>query len=63
MIITNSNYTVSEKLTNYYMTTMTLNITEFARHNAGVYLCTAKNSLGETQGRIEVYGECWRVLW
>ncbi|XP_050698504.1 lachesin-like isoform X2 [Eriocheir sinensis] len=55
MIITNNDYQVSEKLTNYYMTTMTLNITAFQRQHAGVYLCTAKNSLGETQGRIEVY--------
>ncbi|XP_063851620.1 lachesin-like isoform X2 [Scylla paramamosain] len=55
IVISNSEYTVSERYTNYYMTTMTLNISSFKPNHAGVYLCTAKNSLGETQGRIEVY--------
>ncbi|XP_045105599.1 lachesin-like isoform X2 [Portunus trituberculatus] len=55
IVISNSEYKVFEKYTNYYMTTMTLNISSFKASHAGVYLCTAKNSLGETQGRIEVY--------
>ncbi|KAK8750890.1 hypothetical protein OTU49_015044 [Cherax quadricarinatus] len=55
MLISNNEYSVQESLTNFYMTRMTLTISSFKPHHKGVYFCTAKNSLGETQGKIKVY--------
>nr|XP_045598381.1 protein amalgam-like isoform X1 [Procambarus clarkii] len=55
MLISNSEYIVEETLTNFYMTKMTLTISSFTHHHKGVYYCTTKNSLGETQGKITVY--------
>ncbi|XP_042233852.1 lachesin-like isoform X1 [Homarus americanus] len=55
MLITNNEFNVQESLTNFYMTKMTLTINQFRRRHAGIYHCTAKNSLGETEGKIKVY--------
>ncbi|XP_042868494.1 lachesin-like [Penaeus japonicus] len=55
MLISNKEYITHEKHSNYYMTKMTLTIMNFRSHHAGEYYCTAKNSLGEAQGRIKVY--------
>ncbi|XP_063601792.1 lachesin-like [Penaeus indicus] len=55
MLISNKEYTTQENHSNYYMTKMTLTISHFRSKHAGEYYCTAKNSLGEAQGRIKVY--------
>ncbi|XP_071523555.1 lachesin-like isoform X2 [Panulirus ornatus] len=55
MLISNNEFIVQESLTNFYMTKMNLTITSFQSHHAGIYYCTAKNSLGETEGKIKVY--------
>ncbi|KAK3853013.1 hypothetical protein Pcinc_040424, partial [Petrolisthes cinctipes] len=55
MLITNSEYLVEEELNNYYMTKMTLTILRFEKRHTGMYFCSAKNSLGETEGNIKVY--------
>ncbi|XP_037804324.1 lachesin-like isoform X2 [Penaeus monodon] len=55
MLISNKEYITHEKHSNFYMTKMTLTITHFRSQHAGEYYCTAKNSLGEAQGRIKVY--------
>lgn len=56
MLITGKDFLVEEELTNYYMTKMTLTILNFDKRLSGMYFCSAKNSLGETEGNIKVYG-------
>ncbi|XP_068224946.1 lachesin-like isoform X2 [Palaemon carinicauda] len=55
MLISNDEYNVHESHSNYYMTKMTLIIKRFQPHNEGIFFCIAKNSLGETEGKIKVY--------
>ncbi|XP_066989361.1 lachesin-like isoform X1 [Macrobrachium rosenbergii] len=55
MLISNDEYSVHESHSNYYMTKMTLVIKRFQPHHEGIFYCIAKNSLGETEGKIKVY--------
>ena len=57
MLIKNDIYEISEELSNYYVTNMKLVIRNFGPEHEGTYFCTAKNSLGEVDGSIKVYGE------
>ncbi|KAL7637790.1 UNVERIFIED_CONTAM: hypothetical protein RMT77_011402 [Armadillidium vulgare] len=54
MLINDEEYLISEKLTNYYVTHMTLKIPNFDPHHVGTYYCNAKNSIGEVSGHITV---------
>ena len=56
MLIKNDEYEITEQLSNYYVTHMRLTIHSFKPSDEGIYFCTAKNSLGEVQGKIKVYG-------
>ena len=56
MLIDDMEYRIQEKLSNYYVTHMTLIIENFQPHHAGKYYCNAKNSIGEVAGHIVVNG-------
>ena len=45
-----------------YKVYMKLNIKSFKSSDAGVYSCVSKNSFGEDQGTIQLYGELSTIL-
>lgn len=57
MLISDEQYVIAEKLTNYYVTHMSLTIPNFQPHHVGTYYCNAKNSIGSVSGHISVNGE------
>ena len=48
---------ISEERDSEYSLWMSLTIRAFEPSDAGDYVCTAKNSIGEVQSNIQVYGK------
>lgn len=48
---------VEELTKSMYETKMTLRVRQFDRNDVGSYRCIAKNSLGEVDSNIRLYGE------
>lgn len=61
MIITNSKYTMSEVKTSVYSVQMRLVIMNLQKHDLGGYKCISKNSIGDAEGNIRLYGEFPRL--
>lgn len=64
MIITNDRYHMSETENNsLYAVTMSLVIHKLQKSDMGGYKCISKNSIGDAEGTIRLYGEflchCW----
>lgn len=57
MIITNSKYAMSEIKTSVYSVQMRLVIMNLQKHDLGGYKCISKNSIGDAEGNIRLYGE------
>lgn len=58
MIVTSSKYHVQEKSQSMYETQMVMIVRKFQKDDVGSYRCIAKNSLGEVDSSIRLYGEC-----
>ena len=62
ILIQNHKFNISEEQDSEYSLTMALTIRAFEPSDAGDYVCTAKNSIGEVQSNIQVYGKySWGV--
>lgn len=57
MIISNDKYTMSEDSHLYYSTAMKLIIKDFQKADLGGYKCISKNSIGDAEGNIRLYGD------
>lgn len=57
MIITNDKYFMSEEITNMYSAWMQLVIRKLQLKDFGGYKCISKNSLGDAESGIRLYGE------
>lgn len=61
MIISNSKYMMSEEKTSVYSVQMRLVIMNLQKHDLGGYKCISKNSIGDAEGNIRLYGEFPRL--
>lgn len=56
MIISNDKYTMTEINNSYYSVQMRLVIRNFCKTDLGGYKCISKNSIGDAEGNIRLYG-------
>ena len=61
LIISGSKFGVSEVRESVFASRMALTVHKFDKSDIGKYRCIAKNSLGEVEGRIHVYGINWHL--
>lgn len=57
MIISNNKHTMSEIKTSVYSVQMRLVIMNLQKADLGGYKCISKNSIGDAEGNIRLYGE------
>lgn len=57
MIITNERYLMTETENSMYAVQMTLMIRKLQKSDMGGYKCISKNSIGDAEGTIRLYGE------
>lgn len=57
MIVSSPKYNVQESSKSLYETRMTVTVRKFQKEDVGSYRCIAKNSLGEVDSSIRLYGE------
>lgn len=57
MIITNDRYTMTETENSMYAVQMVLVIRKLHKADMGGYKCISKNSIGDAEGTIRLYGE------
>lgn len=57
MIVSSLKYHVQESSKSMYETKMTMIVRKFQKDDVGSYRCIAKNSLGEVDSSIRLYGE------
>lgn len=57
MIVSSSKYVVQEHSRSLYEMKMTVTVKKFEKEDVGSYRCIAKNSLGEVDSSIRLYGE------
>lgn len=62
MIITNDKYTMSEEITNMYSAWMQLVVKDLHARDFGGYKCISKNSLGDAESGIRLYGKFSHLL-
>ena len=58
MIISNDRYLMTETENSMYACTMTLVVRKIQKSDMGGYKCISKNSIGDAEGTIRLYGEC-----
>lgn len=58
MVVTSSKFEVTNKAISSFSISMKVTIRNFQKKDAGSYKCIAKNSLGEVESNIRLYGEC-----
>lgn len=61
MIITNDKYMMSESSGSYYSVQMKLVIKKFHKSDLGGYKCISKNSIGDAEGNIRLYGMTFTI--
>jgi len=59
MIVSSSKYIVQEHSRSLYEMKMSVTVKKFEKEDVGSYRCIAKNSLGEVDSSIRLYGEFW----
>jgi hypothetical protein len=57
MIIANDKYNMTEINSSYYSVQMRLTIRNFRKSDFGGYKCISKNSIGDAEGNIRLYGK------
>lgn len=57
MIISNDKYVMTEINNSYYSVQMKLVIRRFQKSDLGGYKCISKNSIGDAEGNIRLYGK------
>lgn len=57
MIVSSAKYHVQEGSQSMYETKMSMIVRKFQKEDVGSYRCIAKNSLGEVDSSIRLYGE------
>lgn len=57
MIVSSSKYIVQEHSKSLYEMKMTVIVKKFEKEDIGSYRCIAKNSLGEVDSSIRLYGK------
>lgn len=57
MIISNEKYLMTEINNSYYSVQMKLVIRRFQKSDLGGYKCISKNSIGDAEGNIRLYGK------
>lgn len=57
MIVSSQKYHVQETAVSLYETRMKVTVRKFQKEDIGSYRCIAKNSLGEVDSSIRLYGE------
>lgn len=62
MIISNHKYSMSEVKTSVYSVQMRLVIMNLQKLDLGGYKCISKNSIGDAEGNIRLYGEFSRIM-
>ncbi len=62
LLKTGSRLSMKTSLENDYKIIMMLIIRNFTRDNFGGYRCVVRNSLGETDGLIRLYGDTFKKL-
>lgn len=62
MIISNHKYSMSEVKTSVYSVQMRLVIMNLQKQDLGGYKCISKNSIGDAEGNIRLYGEFSRIM-
>lgn len=63
MIVSSPKYNVQETSISPYEMRMTVTIRKFQREDIGSYRCIAKNSLGEVDSSIRLYGKFFEINW
>lgn len=58
MIVSSTKYNVQEQSRSLYEMKMSMTVKKFEKDDVGSYRCIAKNSLGEVDSSIRLYGEC-----
>lgn len=61
MVVSSTKYHVQENQKSMYETRMTLVVRKFQKEDVGSYRCIAKNSLGEVDSSIRLYGK-WQTI-
>jgi neurotrimin len=56
--VSSSKYVVQEHSRSLYEMKMSVTVKNFEKEDVGSYRCIAKNSLGEVDSSIRLYGEC-----
>jgi hypothetical protein len=57
MIIANDKYNMTEINSSYYSVQMRLTVRNFRKSDFGGYKCISKNSIGDAEGNIRLYGK------
>jgi hypothetical protein len=60
MIIANDKYNMTEINSSYYSVQMRLTIRTFRKTDFGGYKCISKNSIGDAEGNIRLYGKSFQ---
>lgn len=59
MIISNDKYQMTEINSSAYSVQMRLVIRNIQKSDLGGYKCISKNSIGDAEGNIRLYGKSW----
>lgn len=62
MIISNDKYFMTEINNSYYSVQMKLIIRRIHKSDLGGYKCISKNSIGDAEGNIRLYGKCKIII-
>lgn len=62
MIVSSPKYQVQDIPKSLYETKMTMTVRAIQKEDMGSYRCIAKNSLGEVDSSIRLYGKCSRIF-
>lgn len=57
MIVTNEKYETKTEVRSQFETKMTLKVKNFQKLDVGSYKCNAKNSVGDVESSIRLYGK------
>lgn len=60
-LLINSSRQETQEIRNGYTTIMKLSLKNLQTKDFGTYVCAAKNSLGETESNVRLYGESRRL--